>query len=94
VTLAIRPARGLAAVAECLEVARIAGRPAARAVREVDDRYFSVDGLLIGKIGRVRRAAVGYGDARQGSIGLILKALLADSWGIERSRYRGVGVEV
>ena len=43
VTLAIRPARGLAAVAECLEVARIAGRPAARAVREVDDRYFSVD---------------------------------------------------
>jgi hypothetical protein len=42
--------RSLAAVAERRKIARIAGRPAAGASREVDNGYASVDRLLIDKI--------------------------------------------
>ena len=42
---------GLAAVAERRKIARIAGRPAAGACRQVDDGEAPVDRLLIGEIG-------------------------------------------
>ena len=44
----------LAAVAERRKIARIAGRPAAGACRQVDDGEAAVDRLLIGEIGSER----------------------------------------
>src|SRR5262249_34008117 len=66
VALAIGGAvRGLAAVAECLEVARIAGRPAAGGRRQVNDGELPVDRLLIGEIGGERNGALGNGDVHK-----------------------------
>jgi len=54
--------RGAAAVPERIEIARIAGRPAASSLRQIDDSQLSVDRLLIGEIGGERQASLGEGD--------------------------------
>ena len=60
VALAIGAAmRGGAAVPERAEIARIASRPAARSLRQVDNGQLSVDRLLVGEIGGVRHPAFG-----------------------------------
>jgi hypothetical protein len=86
VALAVRSARGLAAVAESPEIAWIPGRPAARAFREVDDRDFPVDGLPIGKIGGEGRASVQDGGARKGSS--VLVHFMLCNWERPRPRAR------
>jgi len=60
---AIRAAvRGAAAIAERVEIARIAGRPAAGSFGQIDNGQLPVDRLLVGKIGGEGYAALGDGD--------------------------------
>jgi hypothetical protein len=69
--LTVGAARRLAAVAECVEIARIAARPATGAFRQVDDREPPVDRLLIGEIDDVAFAApysLGGGDVHYVSV--------------------------
>ena len=69
VALAIGAAmRGCATVPERAEIARIASRPAARSLRQVDNGQLSVDRLLVGEIGGVRHPA--FGDRKGNSVRL------------------------
>jgi hypothetical protein len=75
---------GLAAVAECPKIARIAGWPAAGAFRQIDDGEPAVDRLLIGEVSGERYAALGDGDVHN----IIICTVHFVLWNVKESGLR------
>jgi hypothetical protein len=71
--------RGCAAVPERVEIARIAGRPAAGAFRQINDGKPAVDRLLIGEIGSEGYRALGDGDVYN----IIISAVHFGLWNVK-----------